>query len=88
MNYQKDKLRFEEKKLIDQATEIEDQAKRIKELESKKMTKYREIKVTVVAMDNKDDDLQGWLYEAITAALVTTEGERITSFEIGQPFEK
>ena len=88
MNYQKDKLRFEEKKLIDQATEIEEQQKRIKELESKKMTKYREIKVTVVAMDNKDDDLQGWLYEAITAALVTTEGERITSFEIGQPFEK
>ena len=88
MNYQKDKLKFEEKKLIDQATEIEDQAKRIKELESKKMTKYREIKVTVVAMDNKEDDLQGWLYEAITAALVTTEGERITSFEIGQPFEK
>ena len=88
MNYQKDKLRFEEKKLIDQATEIEDQAKRIKELESKSMTKYREIKVTVVAMDNKDDDLQGWLYEAITDALVTTEGERITSFEIGQPFEK
>ena len=75
-------------KLINQAKEIEDQAKRIKELESKKMTKYREIKVTVVAMDNKDDDLQGWLYEAITAALVTTEGERITSFEIGQPFEK
>ena len=88
MNYQKDKLKFEEKKLINQAKEIEDQAKRIKELESKKMTKYREIKVTVVAMDNKDDDLQGWLYEAITAALVTTEGERITSFEIGQPFEK
>ena len=88
MNYQKDKLRFEEKKLIDQATEIEEQQKRIKELESKKMTKYREIKVTVVAMDNKDDDLQGWLYEAITAALVTTEGERITSFEIGQPFER
>ena len=88
MNYQKDKLRFEEKKLINQAKEIEDQAKRIKELESKKMTKYREIKVTVVAMDNKEDDLQGWLYEAITAALVTTEGERITSFEIGQPFEK
>ena len=88
MNYQRDKLRFEEKKLIDQATEIEEQQKRIKELESKSMTKYREIKVTVVAMDNKDDDLQGWLYEAITAALVTTEGERITSFEIGQPFEK
>tara|TARA_B100001250_G_scaffold334458_1_gene300402 strand:+ start:297 stop:578 length:282 start_codon:yes stop_codon:yes gene_type:complete len=88
MNYQKDKLRFEEKKLIDQATEIEEQQKRIKELESKKMAKYREIKVTVVAMDNKEDDLQGWLYEAITAALVTTEGERITSFEIGQPFEK
>ena len=88
MNYQKDKLKFEEKKLIDQATEIEEQQKRIKELESKKMTKYREIKVTVVAMDNKEDDLQGWLYEAITDALVTTEGERITSFEIGQPFEK
>ena len=88
MNYQKDKLKFEEKKLINQAKEIEDQAERIKELESKKMTKYREIKVTVVAMDNKDDDLQGWLYEAITDALVTTEGERITSFEIGQPFEK
>ena len=88
MNYQKDKLKFEEKKLINRAKEIEDQAKRIKELESKKMTKYREIKVTVVAMDNKEDDLQGWLYEAITDALVTTEGERITSFEIGQPFEK
>ena len=88
MNHQQDKLRFEEKKIKDQAKEIEEQQKRIKELESKKMTKYREIKVTVVAMDNKDDDLQGWLYEAITAALVTTEGERITSFEIGQPFEK
>ena len=88
MNHQQDRLRFEEKKIKDQAKEIEEQQKRIKELESKKMTKYREIKVTVVAMDNKDDDLQGWLYEAITAALVTTEGERITSFEIGQPFEK
>ena len=88
MNHQQDKLRFEEKKIKDQAKEIEEQQKRIKELESKKMAKYREIKVTVVAMDNKDDDLQGWLYEAITAALVTTEGERITSFEIGQPFEK
>ena len=52
------------------------------------MTQYREIKVTVLALDNKEDDLQGWLYDAITAALVTTEGERITSFEIGQPFEK
>ena len=52
------------------------------------MTKYREIKVTVLAMDNKDDDLQGWLYDAITDALVTTEGERITSFEIGKPIEK
>ena len=52
------------------------------------MTQYREIKVTVLALDNKDDDLQGWLYDAITDALVTTEGERITSFEIGQPFEK
>ena len=50
--------------------------------------KCPEIKVTVVAMDNKEDDLQGWLYEAIADALVTTEGERITSFEIGQPFEK
>ena len=88
MNHQQDKLRFEEKKIKDQAKEIEEQQKRIKELESKKMTKYREIKVTVVAMDNKEDDLQGWLYEAITDALVTTEGERITSFEIGQPFEK
>jgi len=57
-------------------------------MESKSMTKYREIKVTVLAMDNKDDDLQGWLYDAITEALVTTEGERITSFEIGQPVEK
>ena len=57
-------------------------------MESKSMTKYREIKVTVLAMDDKDDDLQGWLYDAITAALVTTEGERITSFEIGQPVEK
>tara|TARA_Y100000361_G_C11043910_1_gene281424 strand:+ start:109 stop:282 length:174 start_codon:yes stop_codon:yes gene_type:complete len=57
-------------------------------MESKSMTQYREIKVTVLAMDNKEDDLQGWLYDAITDALVTTEGERITSFEIGQPFEK
>ncbi len=57
-------------------------------MESKSMTKYREIKVTVLAMDNKEDDLQGWLYDAITEALVTTEGERITSFEIGQPVEK
>ena len=57
-------------------------------MESKSMTQYREIKVTVLAMDNKEDDLQGWLYEAITDALVTTEGERITSFEIGQPVEK
>ncbi len=57
-------------------------------MESKSMTQYREIKVTVLALDNKEDDLQGWLYDAITAALVTTEGERITSFEIGQPFEK
>ena len=52
------------------------------------MTQYREIKVTVLALDNKEDDLQGWLYDAITSALVTTEGERITSFEIGQPVEK
>ena len=88
MNYQKDKLKFEEKKIKDQAKEIAEQEKRIKEMESKSMTQYREIKVTVVAMDNKEDDLQGWLYEAITDALVTTEGERITSFEIGQPFEK
>ena len=57
-------------------------------MESKSMTKYREIKVTVLALDNKEDDLQGWLYDAITEALVTTEGERITSFEIGQPVEK
>jgi len=57
-------------------------------MESKSMTQYREIKVTVLAMDNKEDDLQGWLYDAITDALVTTEGERITSFEIGQPVEK
>lgn len=57
-------------------------------MESKSMTQYREIKVTVLAMDNKEDDLQGWLYDAITDALVTTEGERITSFEIGQPIEK
>ena len=57
-------------------------------MESKSMTQYREIKVTVLALDNKEDDLQGWLYDAITEALVTTEGERITSFEIGQPVEK
>mgnify|MGYP003300600761 FL=1 len=57
-------------------------------MESKSMTQYREIVVKVLAMDNKEDDLQGWLYDAITDALVTTEGERITSFEIGQPFEK
>jgi len=57
-------------------------------MEPKSMTQYREIKVTVLALDNKEDDLQGWLYDAITSALVTTEGERITSFEIGQPVEK
>ena len=52
------------------------------------MTQYREITVKVLALDNKDDDQQSWLFDAITAALVTTEGERITSFEIGQPVEK
>tara|TARA_B100000965_G_scaffold60816_1_gene46733 strand:- start:640 stop:819 length:180 start_codon:yes stop_codon:yes gene_type:complete len=59
-------------------------------MESKSMTQYREIKVTVLALDNKDskDDQQGWLYDAITDAIITSEGERITSFEIGQPFEK
>ena len=57
-------------------------------MEPKSMTQYREIVVKVLAMDNKEDDLQGWLYDAITEALVTTEGERITSFEIGQPVEK
>ena len=72
----------------DQAKEIEEQEKRIKEMESKNMTQYREIKVTVLALDNKEDDQQSWLFDAITDAIVTTEGERITSFEIGQPFEK
>ena len=57
-------------------------------MEPKSMTQYREIAVKVLVMDNKEDDLQGWLYDAITDALVTTEGERITSFEIGQPVEK
>ena len=57
-------------------------------MESKSMTQYREIAVKVLVMDNKEDDLHGWLYDAITDALVTTEGERITSFEIGQPVEK
>ncbi len=59
-------------------------------MESKDMTQYREIKVTVLALDNKDskDDTQSWLYDAITDAIITSEGERITSFEIGQPFEK
>ena len=54
------------------------------------MTQYREIKVTVLALDNKDseDNTQSWLYDAITDAIITSEGERITSFEIGQPFEK
>ena len=88
MNYQQDKLRFEEKKIKDQAKEIEEQEKRIKEMESKNMTQYREIKVTVLALDNKEDDQQSWLFDAITDAIVATEGERITSFEIGQPFEK
>ena len=32
------------------------------------MTQYREIVVKVLAMDNKEDDLQGWLYDAITEA--------------------
>ena len=57
-------------------------------MESKNMTQYREIKVTVLALDNKEDDQQSWLFDAITDAIVTTEGERITSFEIGQPVEK
>ena len=59
-------------------------------MESKSMTQYREIKVTVLALDNKDseDNTQSWLYDAITDAIITSEGERITSFEIGQPFEK
>jgi len=88
MNYQKDKLKFEEKKIKDQAKEIAEQEKRIKEMESKSMTQYREIKVTVLALDSKDALQQEWLSDAITDALLETEGERITSFEIGQPFEK
>ena len=57
-------------------------------MESKDMTQYIEVTVKVLVMDSKDALQQGWLYDAITDALVTTEGERITSFEIGQPFEK
>jgi len=88
MNYQKDKLKFEEKKIKDQAKEIAEQEKRIKEMESKSMTQYREINVTVLALDNKDDDQHGWLFDAITDVRMMGEGERISSFEIGQPFEK
>ncbi len=52
------------------------------------MTQYREVTVKVLVMDNKDALQQEWLSDAITDALLETEGERITSFEIGQPFEK
>ena len=52
------------------------------------MTQYREIKVTVLVLDNKDDLQQDWLSDAISDAIITSEGERITSIEIGQPFEK
>ena len=57
-------------------------------MEPKDMTQYREITVKVLVLDNKEDDTQSWLYDAITDAIITSEGERITSFEIGQPFEK
>ena len=57
-------------------------------MESKDMTQYREVTVKVLVMDNKDALQQEWLSDAITDALLETEGERITSFEIGQPFEK
>lgn len=52
------------------------------------MTQYREVTVKVLVMDSKDALQQEWLSDAITDALLETEGERITSFEIGQPFEK
>ena len=52
------------------------------------MTQYREVTVKILVMDNKDDPHQDWLSDAIGDAIVTTEGERITSIEIGQPFEK
>jgi len=57
-------------------------------MESKSMTQYREVKVTVLVLDNKDDLQQDWLSDAISDAIITSEGERITSIEIGQPFEK
>ncbi len=57
-------------------------------MESKDMTQYREVTVKVLVMDNKDALQQEWLSDAITDALLEIEGERITSFEIGQPFEK
>ena len=52
------------------------------------MTQYREVTVKILVLDNKDDLQQGWLYDAISDAIITSEGERITSFEIGQPLEK
>jgi len=88
MNYQKDKLKFEEKKIKDQAKEIAEQEKRIKEMESKSMTQYREVTVKMLVMDSKDALQQEWLSDAITDALLETEGERIISVEIGQPVEK
>jgi len=57
-------------------------------MESKDMTQYREVTVKILVLDNKDDLQQGWLYDAISDAIITSEGERITSFEIGQPLEK
>ena len=56
------------------------------------MTQYREVTVKVLVMDStlegEDALQQEWLSDAITDALLETEGERIISVEIGQPVEK
>lgn len=61
-------------------------------MESKDMTQYREVTVKVLVMDStlegEDALQQEWLSDAITDALLETEGERIISVEIGQPVEK
>ena len=89
MNYQKDKLKFEEKKIKDQAKEIEEQEKRIKEREPKDMTQYKEVTVKVLVMDSKKNGFEEiWLTETINDGLLETEGEKIISIEVGQPFEK
>ena len=57
-------------------------------MEPKDMTQYREVTVKVLVMDSKENDSHDWLVDTICDGLLETDGERIISVEIGQPFEK